>query len=102
MMRARILDLSSNDTQLIFDCFSKKNEEQSNINRKRIEYQSNIRGRIYEATTTHQRRINDASTSLRRLPLRLKIQHLIGAVVQEGIHIDVRGVAVETVGVLWD
>ena len=51
MMRAWILDLSSNDSQLLFDWYSKKIEEQSNINRKRIEYQSNIRGRINEPAT---------------------------------------------------
>jgi len=64
-----------------------------------IRKESNI-NRISEVASTRlQRRIYDASTSLRRLPLRLTIHHLIGAVVQEGIHIDVRGVAVEAVGV---
>ena len=43
MMKARLLDLYSNDTQLFFDCYSKKIEYQSNINRKTIEYQLNIR-----------------------------------------------------------
>ena len=55
MMRARILDLSSNDSQFIFDCYSKKK-------RVTIEYQSKKNRISIEYQRSNQRTCNDATT----------------------------------------